>query len=124
MADTMRMIDVPEVEPEAYNPDRPISGLIHTQLIHLAAAQQRLPPAKRTGVNIAMLHTEADAASYIQKVTAILHPQGAARTRNKAKSKTRAKTKIQRKGPGRQSVGNKKSTRKAGKVRSAKKSRR
>src|SRR5579864_6002973 len=69
MSDNIPIIDVPEVEPEAYNPNRPISGLIHAQLVHLSAAEQRLPASKRTGMNIAMLHTEGEAAAYIQKVT-------------------------------------------------------
>ena len=74
MADKVRIIDVPEVEPEAYDHNRPISGLIQMQLIHLSAAEQGFPPAKRTGINIAMLHTERQAADYIQRVTAMLHP--------------------------------------------------
>jgi len=84
----MRIIDVPAVEKEAYNPDRPISGLIQMQLVHLSTAEQMLPPnIRRTGINIATLHTEGQAAEYIQKVTALLHRAG------KAKSKTTAKTK-------------------------------
>lgn len=92
MADDIPMIDVPEVEPEAYDPNRPISGLIHAQLVYLSVAEQRLPPAKRTGINIAMLHTEGEAAAYIQKVTAMLHPQGAGKTQTKTKKKTPGKT--------------------------------
>ena len=42
MADKTPMIDVPEVEPEAYNHGRPISGLIHMQLVHLSAAEQTM----------------------------------------------------------------------------------
>jgi hypothetical protein len=76
MADKIRIIDVPEVEQEAYDHDRPISGLIQMHLIHLGAAEQGFPPAKRTGINIAMLHTERQAADYIQRVTAMLHPLG------------------------------------------------
>lgn len=94
MANDIPMIDVPEVEKEAYNPNRPISGLIHTQLVHLSAAEQQLPQAKRTGINIAMLHTEGEAARYIQKVTAMLHPQGAGKPRTKKSKRKPAGKKI------------------------------
>ncbi len=87
MADEIPMIDVPGVEDEAYNHDRPISSLIHNQLIHLSVAEQTLPKAKRSGVNIATLHTEREAADYIQRVTALLHPGG----RPKKAAKPRAK---------------------------------
>src|SRR5689334_14561019 len=83
----MRMIDVPAVEKEAYNPDRPISGLIQMQLVHLSTAENGLPPKRRTGINIATLHTEGQAAEYIQKVTAELHRAGKA-----AKKPTKKKT--------------------------------
>ena len=109
MVDDIPMIDVPEVEPEAYNPDRPISGLIHSQLVHLSAAEQHLPRAKRTGINIAMLHTEGEAAGYIQKVTAMLHPQGAGKS--KSKMKTTQKT------VGNTRAGRKKAAAKTGKPR-------
>lgn len=82
----MRMIDVPAVEKEAYNPDRPISGLIQMQLIHLSTAEQMLPPnIRRTGINIATLHTEGQAAEYIQKVTALLHRTGKAKKKKTTK---------------------------------------
>jgi hypothetical protein len=85
----MEMIDVPEVEKEAYNPNRQISGLIQMQLIHLSTAERMLPTKQRTGINIATLHTEGQAADYIGKVTALLHSAG------NAKKKT-AKTKASR----------------------------
>jgi hypothetical protein len=75
----MRIIDVPEVEKEAYNPGRPISGLIQMQLIHLSTAEQTLPPKQRTGINISTLHSEGQAAEYIQKITAMLHEVGKAK---------------------------------------------
>jgi hypothetical protein len=76
MPNPIPMIDVPEVGEGAYNHDRPISSLIHHQLIHLSAAEHCLPAEKQTGINIARLHTERQAAEYIQKVTALLHPEG------------------------------------------------
>jgi hypothetical protein len=80
----MRIIDVPVVEKEAYNPDRPISGLIQMQLIHLSTAEQTLPPGQRTGTNISTLHSEGQAAEYIQKVTAMLHKVGKAKKKKSA----------------------------------------
>ena len=82
----MKMINVPTVEKEAYNPDRPISGLIQMQLVHLSTAEQMLPPnIRRTGINIATLHTEGQAAEYIQKVTALLHRAGKAKKKKTTK---------------------------------------
>jgi hypothetical protein len=87
MANQIPMIDVPEIEEDAYDHDRPISGLVHNQLIHLSAAEHSLPKAKWTGINIARLHTEREAAAYIQKITKLLHPQGGAKKKT-ARSKT------------------------------------
>jgi hypothetical protein len=62
---------------EAYNPDRPISSLIRTQLLHLHHAEHlAIPPKERTNININTLHTERQACKYIQKVTALLHKHG------------------------------------------------
>jgi hypothetical protein len=85
----MRIIDVPVVEKEAYNPDRPISGLIQMQLIHLSTAEQTLPPGQRTGTNISTLHSEGQAAEYIQKVTAMLHKVGKAKKKKSTGNQAR-----------------------------------
>jgi hypothetical protein len=109
----MKMIDVPAVEKEAYNPDRPISGLIQMQLVHLSTAEQMLPAnVRRTGINIATLHTEGQAAEYIQKVTSLLHRAG------KAKKK-----KTPKKGAGKPRKTAKKRASKSGKGRKAAKKR-
>ena len=64
-------------EAEAYNPDRPISSLIRTQLLHLHHAENLALPAKlRTNVNINHLLTERQASEYIHQVTTLLHQQG------------------------------------------------
>lgn len=85
-------VDVPEFdEAAAYNHDRPISGLIRTQLHHLHIAEQHLPPEQRTNVNINHLHTERRACEYIAKVTALLHQRGGpAKTGAAGKKKPRA----------------------------------
>jgi hypothetical protein len=79
----MAIEDAPKVdiiefdEKDAYNPDRPISSLIRTQLLHLHYAEHlRIPPEERTNININTLHTEGQASEYIQKVTALLHKHG------------------------------------------------
>ena len=106
----MRMIDVPAVEKEAYNPDRPISGLIQMQLIHLSTAEQLLPAnVRRTGINIATLHTEGQAAEYIKKVTALLHRAGKSKkkkTTKKSAGKLRktAKKRASKSGKGRKAA--------------------
>jgi hypothetical protein len=77
-------------EKEAYNPDRPISSLVRTQLLHLHYAEQlRVPPEEHTNININTLHTERQASKYIQKVTALLHKHGkkAAKKSKPAKKK-------------------------------------
>jgi hypothetical protein len=83
---------------EAYNPDRPISSLIRTQLLHLHHAEQlvNIPPKQRTNVNINTLHTERQASEYIQIVTALLHKYGkkaAKKSRTKKQAKKKAAVK-------------------------------
>lgn len=81
-------------EKEAYNPDRPISSLIRTQLLHLHHAEHIVvPPEERTNININMLHTEREASKYIQKATALLHKHGdkAAKKAKPAKKKATAR---------------------------------
>jgi hypothetical protein len=81
-------------EKEAYNPDRPISSLIRTQLLHLHHAERlRVPPEEHTNININTLHTERQASKYIQKVTALLHKHGkAAAKKSKKPAKKTGKT--------------------------------
>ena len=97
MANQIPMIDVLEIEEDAYDHDRPISGLVQNQLIHLSAAEHALPAAKQTGINSAQLHTEREAAAYIQKITKLLHPQGGAKKKTSQKKKTASKARSGRK---------------------------
>jgi hypothetical protein len=72
-----KTVEVPEFdEKAAYDHDRPISGLIRNQLLHLHMVEQVLPEKDRTGENINHLLTERQASEYIQKVTARLHRYG------------------------------------------------
>ena len=82
------VVDIIEFDiKDAYNPDRPISSLIRTQLLHLHHAENLMVPQnQRTNVNINTLHTEREASEYIQRVTALLHKHG-----KKAAKKPRTK---------------------------------
>ncbi len=69
-------------EAESYDHDRPISGLIRTQLLHLHTAEHlHLPPTLRSDVNINNLQTERQASEYISLITAALHKHGQASQR-------------------------------------------
>ena len=84
-------------EKKAYNPERPISSLIRTQLLHLHHAEHLVIPEKhRTNININTLHTERQASEYIQRVTALLHKYGkkaAKKSRTKKASRNKAAVK-------------------------------
>ncbi len=85
-AGDITFISVPRPPASAMNRDRPISELIKAQLHHIQHAESaRLPPAKRIKINHGEIRNEAEAASYIAAVTAVLHPQG--RTRKRARRK-------------------------------------
>jgi hypothetical protein len=68
----MADVIVPNTPKNAFNPDRPPSGLITSQVEHLEAALGvfREPGQRRTGPR-----TEGEAAEYIAQLTAQLHPQ-------------------------------------------------
>lgn len=102
-------IDIIEFdEKEAYNPDRPISSLIRTQLLHLHHAEHIVVPEKqRTNININMLHTEREASKYIHTVTALLHKHG-----KKAAKKAKP---VKKKATARKTAGKSKKTKSAAK---------
>lgn len=76
-----RTVNVPSIteEEQAYNPDRPISSLVMTQLRQLHTAEQHLEEKDRTGINISRLHTELEASKYIRKVTKKLMERASSR---------------------------------------------
>lgn len=81
-------------EEEAYNPDRRISSLIRTQLLHLHHAENLVvPPEARTNININHLLTERQACEYIQKVTPMLHLHSETNRGAKPKEKKRRSAK-------------------------------
>jgi hypothetical protein len=99
------VVDIIEFDvKDAYDPDRPISSLIRTQLLHLHHAEHLvLPQNQQTNVNINTLHTERQASEYIQRVTALLHRHG-----KKAAKKPRTKKRPTKKAAGKKNASNSK----------------
>jgi hypothetical protein len=82
-------------EAEAYNPGRPISGLIRNQLLHLHHAENLAVPAQfGTNININELLTERQASDYIHKVTQLLHRYGKSDSARKPTIKRRTPAKV------------------------------
>jgi hypothetical protein len=77
MATPSNAILVPKPSKTSYNPNRLLekNTLLLNQLKHFREAEKKLPAEKQTGIEISSLKTEAQAADYLRKVTAILHPQ-------------------------------------------------
>ena len=69
------IIRVPKTPRSSFNPNRPLTKnvLLQTQVKHFRHAEEKLPPAEQTGIDIATLATERDAADYIKRVTQRLH---------------------------------------------------
>jgi hypothetical protein len=99
----MTVIKVPRPPQSAFNKNRPVSALLKNQILHLHEVEKKFPPAHHSGMYINAITTEGEAADYIRKVTARLHPEGAKRVRfdiaaaGETKGKTRAKAKPKRK---------------------------
>lgn len=109
-------------EKEAYDPKRPISSLIRTQLHHLHLAENLVvPPKARTNININDLHTEHEASEYIQQITALLHKYGKAKAGGKVKAGKSTAGKSGKKDAVRKTTGKSKKTKSAAKKRGARK---
>jgi hypothetical protein len=76
-------IEVPKPPRTAYNPDRPLekNALIHAQVQHFREAEMRLAENLRTGVDLAAIATEGQAADYIRKVTRAIREGGGQKVR-------------------------------------------
>lgn len=79
-----RVVSVPKTPPSAYNPDRPMSGLLANQIRHLHIVEQGLAPRRQSGIDVGAIETEGEASRYIRHLMRTLHPQGAPRPRKKA----------------------------------------
>lgn len=69
----MALIQVPKPPKSAYNPDRPISSLLKSQVDHLREAESKLPLKYRSEVYAKAVRTEGEAARYIREVTEAIH---------------------------------------------------
>jgi hypothetical protein len=65
----MTRIHVPRPPKGAYNPERPISSLLKSQVDHLREAESKLPLRYRSERYIKAIQTEGEAAHYIREVT-------------------------------------------------------
>ena len=106
----MTVIVVPKPPKAAFNADRPLSALLKNQILHMQEAEFRLPARQQTNIYINKIKTESQAAEYIGKVTARLHPEatkevtfdiaatGERKSARKAKTKIRSRKKQKNKG--------------------------
>jgi len=72
MATQENVISIPKPPKGAFNPHRPVSELVWSQVEHLAAVVKKDIDDQRRAIS-----TEAQASAFIKKMTAILHPEGA-----------------------------------------------
>jgi hypothetical protein len=81
----MPMIHVPKPPKSAFNPKRPVSALLKSQMDYLQHAERRLPLRYRSEIYVNAIKTEGEAANYIRHVTQAIHEAhsdaAAARTR-------------------------------------------
>lgn len=69
----MTLIHVPKPPKNAWNPDRPVSTLLKSQVEHVHEAEKRLPTRYRSELYPNAIKTEGEAAKYIQDVTEAIH---------------------------------------------------
>lgn len=69
----MALIPVPKPPKSAYDPDRPMSSLLKSQIEHLREAEGKLPLRYRSEWYIKAIRTEGEAAKYIRDVTEAIH---------------------------------------------------
>lgn len=71
----MTVIDIAALKlpPSAYDPNRPVSSLLKTQVEHLHEAERRLPARYHSEIYINAIKTEGEAANYIRAVTEAIH---------------------------------------------------
>jgi hypothetical protein len=84
------VVVVPKPAKGSYNPKRPLAKntLLQNQVDHFRRLEKNLPAAEQTGHDPQKIRTEGEAAEYLRKMTALLHPQGKKSTRvSKAKGR-------------------------------------
>jgi hypothetical protein len=74
-----KLIEVPNTEPGAYQPERSAGTLLQAQAVHLREALIRHAHELTTllAVDLRLLKSEADVSAYIHKGTALLHTHAA-----------------------------------------------
>jgi hypothetical protein len=74
------VIRVPRAARSSFNPNRPLSknALLQTQVLHFRHVEGTLPPEEQTGIDVASITTEGQAAGYIRRITLKLHTPGKA----------------------------------------------
>jgi hypothetical protein len=79
---------VPKPPKSAYNHGRFISSLIANQIRHFHEVEKSLLKPGQELTDVSKIKTELHASKYLQKMTALLHPQGADRPQKAVKRKT------------------------------------
>lgn len=69
----MALIHVPKPPKNAYDPNRPMSSLLKSQVDHLQEAEIKLPLKYCSSLYAKAIRTEAEAAQYIREVTEAIH---------------------------------------------------
>ena len=88
------VMKVPKTPKGAYDHGRFISQLIENQIKHFHEVEKSLLKRGEKLTDISRIKTELHASKYLKKMTALLHPQGAAKPRETAKlGKTTARKK-------------------------------
>jgi hypothetical protein len=72
------VVRIPRAARSSFNPNRPLekNTLLLNQLRHFAHVEGKLPPEERTGMDVASIRTEGQAAEYIRRMTRKLHVPG------------------------------------------------
>jgi hypothetical protein len=81
------MQKVPKTPKSAYNHGRFISSLIEHQVKHFHEVERSLAKPGEPLTDISKIKTELHASKYLKKMTAQLHPQGAAQPQKAVESK-------------------------------------
>jgi hypothetical protein len=85
--DMTTKINLPPPPEGAMNKNRPVSGLLKAQILHLHEAERRLPLRHHADIYINAIKTEGEAAEYIQRVTEAIHEAHAAAAARRARPK-------------------------------------
>ena len=90
----MALIHVPRPPRSAYDPDRPVTSLLKSQVEHLHEAERNLPPRYHTEIYVKAIKSEGEASRYIREVTEAIHAahEDARAERTQTAKKSRART--------------------------------